>query len=176
MIRAIELASLSIIAFTLLAMNVSADCVADSSINTIFEIDDDGKTNQIPRYESCCMYDVCGLACPAPISEPTNGYAIAALIAVIVFFLIGAATYYLVDASSAESFFVGGRSLPLGVVAMTMAAQSIDSNALLGNVDNSYKFSFWDGKYQDLLMSTIVFTYLNRISLSTPTTSTSLLF
>ena len=28
---------------------------------------------------------------------------------------------------------------------MTLAAQSVDSNSLLGNVDLSYKYSFWDG-------------------------------
>jgi Na+/proline symporter len=73
------------------------------------------------------------------------GYAIAVVTAILIFFIIGASTYYLVK-GSAENFFVAGRSLPLVVVAMTLAAQSIDSNSLLGNVDNSYKYSFWDGK------------------------------
>ena len=59
-------------------------------------------------------------------------------------FIIGAYTYFLIH-GSAENFFVAGRSLPFFVVAMSLAAQSIDSNALLGNVDLSYKFSFWDG-------------------------------
>lgn len=35
--------------------------------------------------------------------------------------------------------FILGRSLPLWVVAVTLAAQSVDSNALLGNVDLSYR-------------------------------------
>lgn len=45
----------------------------------------------------------------------------------------------------AENFFVAGHSLPLWLVAVTLAAQSVDSNALLGNVDLAYKFQFWDG-------------------------------
>lgn len=31
------------------------------------------------------------------------------------------------------------------MVAITLGAQSIDSNAILGNADLSYRFSFWDG-------------------------------
>jgi len=45
----------------------------------------------------------------------------------------------------AENFFVAGRTLPLWIVSFTVAAQSLDSNALLGNVDLSYKIQFWDG-------------------------------
>jgi Na+/proline symporter len=43
------------------------------------------------------------------------------------------------------NFFVAGRSLPMWMVAVTLVAASIDSNALLGNVDLSYQFSFYDG-------------------------------
>lgn len=39
-----------------------------------------------------------------------------------------------------ENFFVGGRSLPLFVITLTLASQSIDSNATLGNADLAYKF------------------------------------
>ena len=46
----------------------------------------------------------------------------------------------------AENFFVAGKSLPLFVVVMTLASQSIDSNALLGNADLSYKYHFWVGR------------------------------
>ena len=35
--------------------------------------------------------------------------------------------------------------MPLWVVAVTLGAQSIDSNAILGNADLSYKFHFYDG-------------------------------
>jgi Na+/proline symporter len=60
-------------------------------------------------------------------------------------FIIGIGNLFQIK-GSAENFFVAGRSLPLLVVVMTLAAQSLDSNSLLGNVDNSYKHSFWDGK------------------------------
>ena len=59
-------------------------------------------------------------------------------------FLIGALTYFLVK-GEAENYFVAGKSLPLWIVAMTLGAQSVDSNSLLGNVDLSYKFHFYDG-------------------------------
>lgn len=39
-----------------------------------------------------------------------------------------------------ENFFVGGRDLPLFVIVLTLASQSIDSNATLGNADLAYKF------------------------------------
>ena len=58
--------------------------------------------------------------------------------------MIGLLTIFFVK-GKAENFFVAGRSLPIWVVIPTLAAQSLDSNALLGNVDLSYKFHFWDG-------------------------------
>ena len=72
------------------------------------------------------------------------------MIGFVVFILVGASTYYMIK-GSAENFFVAGRNLPLVVVSMTMAAQAIDSSSLLGNVDLSYKFSFWDGKTRGCL-------------------------
>jgi len=59
-------------------------------------------------------------------------------------FLIGLLTYFLVK-GEAENYFVAGKSLPLWIVAMTLGAQSVDSNSLLGNVDLSYKYQFFDG-------------------------------
>jgi hypothetical protein len=52
---------------------------------------------------------------------------------------------YFVVNGEAENYFVAGHSLPLWIVAMTLGAQSVDSNSLLGNVDLSYKFHFYDG-------------------------------
>jgi Na+/proline symporter len=49
--------------------------------------------------------------------------------AIVISFLIGMATLWLVQ-GKAENFFVAGRSLPLWIVSMTLGAQSIDSNAL----------------------------------------------
>jgi Na+/proline symporter len=57
---------------------------------------------------------------------------------------VGVGTYFFVKGKSVN-FFVAGRSLPLWVVAMTLGAQSIDSNAILGNADLSYRYGFWDG-------------------------------
>jgi Na+/proline symporter len=73
------------------------------------------------------------------------GFGIAAIVGITISFLIGAYTYFLIR-GSVENFFVAGRSLPFLVTAITLAAQSIDSNALLGNADLAYRFSFWDGK------------------------------
>jgi hypothetical protein len=72
------------------------------------------------------------------------GYGIAVIIAIVISFLVGVATYFVV-AGKTDNFFVAGRSLPLWIVAMTLGAQSVDSNALLGNADLSYKYHFWDG-------------------------------
>ena len=79
-----------------------------------------------------------------PLPPLQLGFGIAIAIAIAISFVIGVATYFVV-AGQAENFFVAGRSLPLWIVAMTLAAQSIDSNALLGNADLSYKYHFYDG-------------------------------
>jgi Na+/proline symporter len=71
-------------------------------------------------------------------------YGIVVGFGIAVSFVCGFATLFLVH-GKAENFFVAGRSLPLWVVAFTLAGQSIDSNSTLGNVDLSYKFAFYDG-------------------------------
>jgi Na+/proline symporter len=73
-----------------------------------------------------------------------TGFGIAVAISIVISFLIGIATFFVVKGQSVN-FFVAGRSLPLWIVSMTLAAQSIDSNAILGNADLSYKFGFYDG-------------------------------
>ena len=73
------------------------------------------------------------------LSFVCTGYAVGMVLAIILFFVVGVSTYFLIH-GSAENFCVAGRSLPLFVVAMTLGGQSIDSNALLGNHDNSYSF------------------------------------
>lgn len=62
----------------------------------------------------------------------------------VISFLVGAYTLVRVK-GKAENFFIAGRTLPLWIVATTLSAQSVDSNALLGNADLSYKYSFYDG-------------------------------
>ena len=66
------------------------------------------------------------------------------MIAIIIFVIVGFCTVIFVKDKS-ENYFVAGRSLPLWVVAATLASQSLDSNAILGNVDLSYKYHFYDG-------------------------------
>jgi Na+/proline symporter len=66
------------------------------------------------------------------------------MVAIAVFVLIGFSTVFFVK-SKPENYFVGGRSLPLWVITATLASQSLDSNAILGNVDLSYKYHFYDG-------------------------------
>lgn len=90
------------------------------------------------------MMDICGLPCPATHDKPPAGFAIGIGIIVLIFCGIGLAAFYFVG-GKAENFFVAGRSLPLYVVILTLASQSVDSNALLGNADLSYKFHFYDG-------------------------------
>lgn len=97
-----------------------------------------------PDDGSCCMNHICGLPCPTPVPEPASGFGIAVGISIGVSFIVGMLTYFIVKGES-ENYFVAGRSLPLWIVAITLAAQSIDSNALLGNADLSYKYHFWDG-------------------------------
>lgn len=73
-----------------------------------------------------------------------TAFAAVAFVCIAVSALIGVLTYFFVRGQSAN-FFVAGRTLSLPVVAVTLASQSIDSNALLGNVHLSYKFHFYDG-------------------------------
>ena len=98
----------------------------------------------LPTEGSCCMMDICGLPCPATHPKPPAGFAIGIGIIVLIFCGIGLAAFYFVG-GKAENFFVAGRSLPLYVVILTLASQSVDSNALLGNADLSYKYHFYDG-------------------------------
>ena len=52
--------------------------------------------------------------------------------------IIGALAFIKVQ-GELEKFFVAGRNLPLAVVTATLASQSLDSNAALGNIDLGYK-------------------------------------
>lgn len=87
------------------------------------------------------------------------------LILISLTIILGALTFFLVR-SRASSFFVASRSLPLPIIALTLAAQSIDSNALLGNVDLSFKFHLFDGLVIPLGLSLSLL--LNAIFLAGP--------
>jgi hypothetical protein len=104
-------------------------CFESQDFNEFFATDD----------PTCCQNDVCAIPCPEPVARPSNGFGIAVLLGIVVSFLIGIATLFFVQ-GEAENFFVAGRSLPLWIVAMTLGAQAIDSNSLLGNADLSYKY------------------------------------
>ena len=104
-------------------------CFENPDFNEFFATDD----------PTCCQNDVCAIPCPEPVHRPTNGFAICVLLGIVFSFLIGFATLFFQE-GEADNFFVAGRSLPLWIVAMTLGAQSIDSNAILGNADLSYKY------------------------------------
>jgi len=99
---------------------------------------------ELPLDGSCCQMDVCAIPCAMEVPKPDKDFGIAVIVVVVVFCLIGLGTTFFVG-GKAKNFFVAGKSLPLPVVILTLASQSIDSNALLGNADLSYKFAFWDG-------------------------------
>lgn len=79
-----------------------------------------------------------------PYYSELTGFGIVVGVGIAISFVVGFATLFLVH-GEAENFFVAGRSLPLWIVSMTLGAQSIDSNAILGNADLSYKYHFFDG-------------------------------
>lgn len=137
-----------VLQFLLKLSSISAaspgNCIANEDINIQFaNIITGGDTYEVPD-DSCCQLEICGLPCPEEVPEPAAGFGIAVMIAIAVFVLIGFSTVYFVK-SKPENYFVAGRSLPLWVIIATLASQSLDSNAILGNVDLSYKYHFYDG-------------------------------
>ena len=73
-----------------------------------------------------------------------KGYGIAVGVAILIVFILGICTFVLVN-GDAVNYFVAGKTLPMWVVSMTLGAVAVDSNTLLGNVDLSYQYAFWDG-------------------------------
>jgi Sodium:solute symporter family len=118
-------------------------CLSNPDFNQVFV--DLNNVTSIPIEGSCCQKDVCNLPCPAPLpKKPPVGYAIGVGLTVAISFLFGLLTYVFVGNKS-ENYFVAGKSLPTWIVAITLGAAAVDSNSLLGNVDLSFKFSFYDG-------------------------------
>jgi len=109
-----------------------------------YEVDWDKPGYPATGKESCCMFDACVLPCPEKLKEPHKGFLATIVVFMVIFCLIGIGTIYFIK-GDAQNFFVAGRSLPLWVVTMTLASQSIDSNALLGNADLAHYYNFWDG-------------------------------
>ena len=131
--------SLSLLSLFWIASIHAQQCLTNSEIENTITGSLDG-----PGSDSCCQNHICGLPCPKEVPAPAPGYAIAMGISVVISFVVGMLTYFCVNGES-ENYFLAGRSLPLWIVAVTLAAASVDSNALLGNADNSFKFHFWDG-------------------------------
>jgi len=133
-----------VVACTLVAA-VNADCLSNPKLEAVFkDIGGFAEDSTLPAPDSCCQMDICLLPCPAPHPKPSNGFGIAVGLSIAVYCIVGFAAALTIK-GKAENFFVGGRTLPLFVVALTLASQSIDANALLGNANLSYKYHTWDG-------------------------------
>ena len=124
------------------AQDVISTCLAKPEFNQVF-VDLNGGS-AIPLEGSCCQKDVCNLPCPVTSAEPGVGYGIGVGLIIFISFAFGLMTCVFVGNKS-ENYFVAGHSLPTWVVAITLGAQAVDSNSLLGNVDLAYKYSFYDG-------------------------------
>jgi hypothetical protein len=55
---------------TVPSTQVSAECLANATFNDYFQ---NAAGQPIPTPDSCCMFNVCGLACPTPVSTPGKG-------------------------------------------------------------------------------------------------------
>jgi hypothetical protein len=87
----------------------------------------------------------CGIPCPAPFPmESLGGFAAVVFLFMAATTIGGFMTYKLVK-NEVDNFFVAGRTLPLWIVTFTLASQSFDASAALGNVDLGYKYHWWDG-------------------------------
>jgi len=91
----------------------------------------------------------CGIPCPVGDEarmQPGDmkGYQAVVLIFMFLCAVVGAAAFFFVGKDTSK-YFVGGRNLNLFVVTATLASQSLDGNAALGNVDLGYKYHWWDG-------------------------------
>ena len=135
---AIRMSSIWVLAAVVVcsASQAHAQCLANTEVNDFFAGLAGGA---IPQEGSCCQFDVCGIPCPAPVPKAQKGFGIAVGVAIALFCAIGFGCYFLVKGDS-SNFFVAGRTLPLFVCSLTLASQSLDSNALLGNADLAYKY------------------------------------
>jgi len=122
------------------------NCIANESINQVFAeiINGEGAESYDVEDGSCCQETICGLGCPEQVDDPSIGFGIVVMVAIALFVVIGFSTMFFIKSKS-ENYFVAGRTLPLWVIVATLASQSLDSNAILGNVDLSYKYHFFDG-------------------------------
>jgi Na+/proline symporter len=84
-------------------------------------------------------------------------------ISILLAFLVGVGSYIMIK-GKVENFCIAGKTLPSWIIAITMSGGAIDSNVLLGNVDLSYKYSWWDGAV--LPLGIAVFLFINTFTLA----------
>ena len=75
---------------------------------------------------------------------PADSFGGVVMIAIFVFCAAGLGATFFVGGKT-DNYFVAGRTLSLPICTLTLASQCIDSNAVLGNADLSYKFHYSDG-------------------------------
>ena len=102
----------------------------------------DGKCSTM---DSAAQWMDCGIPCPVGDEARAsgekgelNGFGAAVIVFMCLCTIIGALAFIKVK-GELEKFFVAGRNLPLAVITATLASQSLDSNAALGNIDLGYK-------------------------------------
>lgn len=130
------------------------------------------------KADSAAQWMDCGIPCPVGDEARVEPSEMRGFSGVVIAFMalcavIGAGAMKVVGAST-DQFFVGGRNMPLFVVAATLASQSLDSNAALGNIDLGYFYHTWDGACLpiglglSLILNAIFFAYkLNEMRLLT---------
>ena len=74
-------------------------------------------------------------------ADLSSDYGVGVIVFVVLCGCIGVFAIVAVSGKSVN-YFVAGRSLPLPVIVATLASQSLDSNAALGNLDLGY-FYHW---------------------------------
>lgn len=139
----------------------------------------DGSTDgECTKADAAAQWLDCGIPCPVGDEARTEASEMIGFRGVVIGFMvacsvIGAAAIRVVGGST-DQFFVGGRNMPLFVVTATLASQSLDSNAALGNIDLGYFYHTWDGACLpiglglSLILNAIFFAYkLNEMRLLT---------
>mmetsp|Transcript_5077 Transcript_5077/g.16580 ORF Transcript_5077/g.16580 Transcript_5077/m.16580 type:complete len:436 (-) Transcript_5077:732-2039(-) len=110
---------------------------------------DDSEDGECTKADAAAQWLDCGIPCPVGDNarmeaEDMRGFGGAVLGFMGLCGILGGLAFKFVGGSS-ERFFVAGRSMPLVVVTATLASQSLDSNAALGNIDLGYYYHWWDG-------------------------------
>ena len=75
---------------------------------------------------------------------------------IIVYLLVGISAATKIK-NKAKNYYIAGKSLPLWIAMLTLSAQSLDSNASLGNATFAYQSGFWAGAILPLGLGTALF-------------------